>query len=621
MTPRHPCHQTLRPEPDGRPFTPTARREGPDRRGRPSALWSCALLSSTLWPSTLWPTSRTDPDSSPGWWPEDDTDGDLARERSPGYDLDAPDGSTGDSRADGTIDGTGPQDPHDRPSPAPHDRAERPRPTPDTPPHPVDDAAWRYVHELDDPRPGEGTPPFGLPVLAEIPALATVLEQLREADRLIARALEGILLLQDHGDVPGTTGVGLETWISTVARRTRSDARMLLAAAEMARRLPTLRSAFQSGALSWAQVRSVALKTRSLPRHLDARVDHAVAEAIDGMGGCEPDAVTRVITWALTAIRPQEVRAEEEREASREFLAMQPRLDGSGGRIWGEFSATSWAVLDTALNTLHEAASSAPDADPTGRLRAARLVDILDTTLTGGQPSAVEEPATQPDDDDGHDGHDDHDGGVPAPRPQRPTPVPPGRSRPQLLLRADLDLLLDRSEVPGELLTTLLGGRVRVSATTARRLIDERGVDLRTVIIDDTGSVVGVGRQQRLAPGWLTDATLALHDTCSAPGCLEAARTCQSDHARPWHPARPDDQPGRTDVAEIAPLCANHNLTKERDGWTVRQSADGIRRWFHPRSGLATRTVPGTWRPPGRPTGSGAPGDPPAQPPGPDPPS
>ena len=110
-------------------------------------------------------------------------------------------------------------------------------PLPEQPPHPVDDAAWRYVHDLDDPRPGEGAPPFGLPVLAEIPGLATVLEQLREADRLIARALEGILLLQDHADVAGITGVGLETWVTTIARRTRADARMLLTAAEMIRRL------------------------------------------------------------------------------------------------------------------------------------------------------------------------------------------------------------------------------------------------------------------------------------------------------------------------------------------------------------------------------------------------
>jgi len=480
---------------------------------------------------------------------------------------------------------------------------------PEAPPHPVDDAAWRYLHDLDDPRPGEGTPPFGLPVLAEIPGLATVLEQLREADRLIARALEGILLLQDQADVIGCTGVSLETWVTTIARRTRTDARMLLSAAEMVRRLPTLRAAFQEGRVSWAQVRAVALKARPIPTSLDDRVDQAVADALDGVGGAEPDALTRVITWSLAALQPQTQERRERQDRDREYLGMQPRLDGTGGRLWGEFSATSWAVLDAALNGAADAerdrragaghdgraAATASGGDRRGADRAARLVDLLDHRLAGASDGA-NVGATVPEGPDG----------------VAPSPAPaPSRSRPQLLLRADLDTLLDRAQTPGTLLTGVLGGHVRVSAPTARRLIDTRGADLRTVILDDTGSVVGVGRRVRIAPGWLRDAALAVHDTCSAPGCAAPARTSQIDHARPWQPARPDDLPGSTDVSELAPVCAEHNQLKERAGWTVRQSADGRRSWTHRRSGLTTRTIPATWRP-----RAGTPPDVPDEPPG-----
>ncbi len=463
-----------------------------------------------------------------------------------------------------------------RPAAAPADRA----------PHPVDDAAWRYLHDLDEPRPGEGDPPFGLPILAEIPGLATVLEQLREADRLIAQALEGILLLQDHADVAGNTGISLEGWVTTIARRTRTDARMLLAAAEMVRRLPTLRAAFVEGRLSWAQVRGVALKARPLPPTLDEPVDKAVAAALDGAAGSEPDAVMRMISWTLASLQQDQDRREERRAQDQEFLAMQPRLDGSGGRLWGEFSASSWAILDTALSGFRatlgggdtDPASGTETADseggrpsdPTGKERAARLVRLLDGTLVGG--------ATTGDDADG-------DGDA------------TGTSRPQLLLRADLATLLDREATPGTLLTTLLGGHARLSATATRQLLEARGSDLRTVILDETGSVVGVGRRQRLAPGWLRDAVLALHDTCSAPGCLEPARTSDIDHAAPWHPARPGDLPGTTDVAQLAPVCARHNHRKERDGWSVEQTADGRRRWRHRRSGLQTGTIPATWRP------------------------
>jgi hypothetical protein len=478
------------------------------------------------------------------------------------------------------------------------DRASTATATPERPPHPVEDPAWRYVHDLDEPTglTSDG-PPFGLPVLAEVPALATVLSQLRTADQLLARALEGVLLLQDHADVVAMTGVGLESWLTTIARRTRTDARMLLAAAEMLRRLPSLRAAFQAGQVSWAQVRSVALKARPLPTTLDDRVDAAVASAIDGAGGAEPDALTRVIGWSLAAIHPERTIRTERQERDREFLALQPRLDGSGGRLWGELSATSWAVLDAALHPAGTGATApdgqdttttsddgteacdAPQVDPrppaverNGRDRARRLIALLETTLPGA----------------GAGSHEPDPGGAGTPRA--------AGSRPQLLLRADLDTLLRRDETPATLLTTLLGGHVRVSAATARRLVDERGADLRTVVLDDTGSVVGVGRRHRLAPGWLSDAVLALHDTCSAPGCLAAARGADLDHARPWWPARPEDLPGTTDVDEIAPLCPTHNRGKEHDGWTVEQSADGRRRWVHVRSGLTTATVPATWR-------------------------
>ena len=127
-------------------------------------------------------------------------------------------------------------------------------------------------------------------------------------------------------------------------------------------------------------------------------------------------------------------------------------------------------------------------------------------------------------------------------------------SRPQLLVRIDLDTLFDRGRLPAELSTRLTGGKLWLDDATARQLADARGADLRAVVLDRTGRVVGVGRRTRTAPGWPRDATLALHDTCSHPGCAIAARHCDVDHARPWHPDRLEDAAGRTDVDELAPL-------------------------------------------------------------------
>jgi hypothetical protein len=65
---------------------------------------------------------------------------------------------------------------------------------------------------------------------------------------------------------------------------------------------------------------------------------------------------------------------------------------------------------------------------------------------------------------------------------------------------------------------------------------------------------------------------------------------CDLDHAVPV------DAHGPTDVANLAPVCATGNHHKETDGWKCDQTADGTRTWTHHRTGLTTRTRPGTWR-------------------------
>jgi hypothetical protein len=83
---------------------------------------------------------------------------------------------------------------------------------------------------------------------------------------------------------------------------------------------------------------------------------------------------------------------------------------------------------------------------------------------------------------------------------------------------------------------------------------------------------------------------LAVHDTCTEPGCRVAAVVCDLDHAVPV------DDDGPTDVANLAPVCATGNHRKETDGWTATQQADGTRTWTHHRTGISTTTRPGTWR-------------------------
>jgi hypothetical protein len=429
-------------------------------------------------------------------------------------------------------------------------------------------------------------------VLAEVPELelAQLLERLREVDRLLAGALDDLLLLQDSCLAETATGAPLERWLAVVARRTGADRRMLATAARACRRLPTLHAAFGEGRVSWAQVRAVALAVERVPGHLDDAVDAEIAEVLlasDGDGPpAEPDDLVRAIGWALTALAPDEAGARSTGPAPEaDWLAMQPRLDGSGGQVHGDFGPEGFAILDATLNDGLPGPSgpvkNGPGSDPDPvRARAAgreaarhRATRLLRLCATGGQRTAIDEA-------------DDEDA--------------PVTGLPNLSVRAELSTLLGDDGLPADLLTRFTGGVLHVDAATARRLMDRYGTRLRLILVDH-GRGVGVGRTSRQPPEWLAETVTALHDTCSEPGCRTPARRCDVDHARPWVDG------GRTDLDNLAPVCSTTNHRKEEAGWRVHQAPDGVRIWLHPRSGLSTRTLPARWRPPPQPTGTDPP--------------
>jgi hypothetical protein len=394
--------------------------------------------------------------------------------------------------------------------------------------------------------------------LAEVPELAATLQLLVDADRLIAGAVSELVRLQESALAETATGVGLDQWLAAVGRRMRTDRRMLLTAAQVCRRLPSLHAAFVAGAVSWSQVRTIACEVRTLPQLVDDRLDGELAAAIDGAADADPDALARVVGWVADTFR---TRPEPTVAPEADVFVLQPRLDGSGGTAFGNFGPVGFAQLEAATDPgptgtrIRDRFGDAPDPEPArrarrsaGQARAERLLALCSAAGAGG--------------------------------PARPT----------VLARLELASLLGGGRLPGQLLTHLAGGTMRVDAATAERLADD-GCDLRLIVVEG-GRVVGVGTKTARPPGWLREAILALHEVCSEPGCVTAARVCDLDHAIP----AADDGP--TDVANLAPLCATANHRKEADGWTASQTGDGVRVWSHPRSGLRVRTLPATWRPP-----------------------
>jgi hypothetical protein len=489
--------------------------------------------------------------------------------------------------------------------------------------------------------------PFGLPVLAEVPDLAAFLGHLHDADLAMGRAVLGLVELLADDEVATATGVPVEDWIAIVTRHTRMDRRFLLRTARLLTRFPALRRAVREGQVSWPQLRGLSLALRSAPTELDDRLDGFLDQLRLHLGDADPDVVVRQTERAIVEWKAELEPAET--DPSRPFFHLQPRLDGAGGRVRGELDAIGLAILDDvtaprrdqldhpggaggarADNLLarlaHTCQPTADDEDAQARAaRAARNDDAAGGHEDGGDSGSHEDGGNGVSPGDGANGvshehgangvsHEDGANGGEVASPMDGADSGEGRSGGnggvgdpgsldvalppvRLLLRWDLDALLDRTRTPADLLTRLLGGSLRLTSTAARRLLDARGAEVRSIVVDD-GEVLGVGRATRVAPGWLRDASLATHDTCTGPLCRRPALGSDLDHARPWWPTSPGVVGGSTDLINLGPLCGKTNREKERAGWRVEQRPDGRRTWTHPRSGLRVTSVPATWRPP-----------------------
>lgn len=449
--------------------------------------------------------------------------------------------------------------------------------------------------------------PFGLPVLAELPALASVLEHLEVADRAQSAAVVELAALLRDGEVERTTGVGVDHWLAVVGRSTRMDRRVLVRTCRLLDRLPSLEAAVRGGQVSFAQLRGVGLALRGVRRELDGAVDQVIAATVAALADLErpdPDVLVRQVGDAVDELDPDDLVERERMVDADRFLAFQPRLDGTGGRFSGDVGAAGMALLDAAT------APSAAQIEASGGLGAARLDLLLARLAASDAPDLHLDASTAGDSATGGAATGDAATGATATGDAvADGPVGSGGAArsvsgrlmpPRLLLRVRFESLVDGS-VPAELLTSLVGGRLKLSSRAARRLVDEAGALVRTVVIDDVGEVVGVGRATRRPAGWLADAVAAVHETCTGPGCDRPARTAQLDHAAPWWPTGPEEPLGRTDVDNLGPLCAATNREKEAAGWKVTQLPGGARRWVHARSGMACTTLPSTWRAPNDP--------------------
>lgn len=270
-------------------------------------------------------------------------------------------------------------------------------------------------------------------------------------------------------------------------------------------------------------------------RRLQERPDLQQAVATGRVSFDRVDALSRILEdvglmeWAdvpgvrrEAAKRARITTEQETRSAAEQYLAMQPSLDESRWRLWGELDGYSGAVVDKALTKAADELPDLPDGSrgSQGWRRATALVGCL--TADEAPPAEV-----------------------------------------AVIVEAR-----DAAPSNGEAGVTLEAGP-RVGRQALERILCDAntGVVART----EDGRFMEYGRRHRTAPPAMRRALLAKYQhRCGADGC-ESRHRLQVHHLTPW------SEGGETNQDEVVLLCwFHHQVVVHERGYEV---------YFHPEHG------------------------------------
>ena len=146
-----------------------------------------------------------------------------------------------------------------------------------------------------------------------------------------------------------------------------------------------------------------------------------------------------------------------------------------------------------------------------------------------------------------------------------------GKARTGMVVHIDLPTLTGGRH-PATLCETDSG--VALPVDTVRRIACE--ADIIPVVLNGDGVVLDEGRAQRLATTEQRIAIEAMQATCSHPDCTVTIDDCRIHHLTPWRLG------GRTDLADLAPVCEPHHHLIHEGGWTLTMTPDRIATWTRP---------------------------------------
>lgn len=399
---------------------------------------------------------------------------------------------------------------------------------------------------------------LSLPWVDDEPALLplTRREVLAELQRLAARqarcaAREAELLVALAGAVPRSREVAVADAedgqaraftivdevleeVSVALRRSLGTVRREVATARQLAVLPLTSAALESAAISALHAEAIARIADGLPDHLLAAFERRVVpKARVGTAG-ETASFARRVRARLDAAGEEARR----REAARHIDV----------RIWAEDDGLACLqarlpIVDASrLHAALEARAREAVFDPEHSMGQRRVTALVDAICGAGAPA---------------------DGGQPV----------------AVNVTVDAATLLGLADEPA--LVDLGGGSpIPVTADALRELLADPRVPatVRRLVTDPaTGQLLDRGRTAYRLTDALRAFVVSRDGTCRFPHCGRSAERCDIDHVTAWQ----DD--GRTDRANLMPLCRRHHVLKTHGEWTVaRRRDDGTVEWRAP---------------------------------------
>jgi hypothetical protein len=278
-----------------------------------------------------------------------------------------------------------------------------------------------------------------------------------------------------------------------------------------------------------------------LERDAPALLEDAIEQSYD-------EFERRVRTWEALA-DPDGDQAKHDRQLANRNLQLRPRPEG-GWTLTGNLPELAGCEFAEIFAWFCEAEWAADWAD--ARHHLGEAATVADLARTQAQRSADALLAMA----------------------RAAASTPPGSQPPRLTVNILMDQQSFEAHLRGETVDPRRYRDVVVRTQTGRRLHPDDAVNaalighIRRAVYDASGTIIDLGRRQRLFRGNSRDAVMLLLTTCVWIGCDRPITWCDADHSLGWKAH------GATVPRNGGGLCQGHNHLKER-GYHVYRDDHG----------------------------------------------